>query len=1232
MRKLDNFTNRLDIPKTLKFRAIPAEKTQKYLEERGIVNEDREKAKTISEVNNIISRYHKNFINEILSNIQLDFSEYAALFEIEKRTDEENDRMTEIEESLRCQIADKFAEREEFKALFTSSVLDLILPICTEEEVKEVQSLKGFYTALSKSQDTKKRLYDAEPKSNKIGYRIVNENLPRFLMNMRTFNKIAHIFSSEELSEIQKKVLKDQYYVNDLFGSVDAYNLCLCQSGIDTYNSVISGIFTSANEKIKGLNEYINLYNQANQTKLPKFIPLFKQVLSDKEALSFYNAKAFTSDEEMYATIRSSIGKNTEWRAALNQLENMMEQLSSYDLTKIYVRNTVAIKNISNIATGSWNTIADAWNEKYDMYNMIKKPKDMEKYAETRKKAFKKIESFSLSELNELVPDDTNLVAALKSHIIALHKNIEAAYGQAEILSEDYKPIKKIQKDTKAIGIIKTLFDSIKEYELFLKPFLGTGKEDGREEFYSDFCILMEKIAGFDELYDRVRNHITKKPFSTSKFKLYFGNPNLFAGWDNNKESTYRTTLLEKCGKYYIAVMDKKHSKCLQGLSADINGDNYNKLNYKLLTGASKMLPHIFFLKNDMKKYGASDEVISIYKEKRYVKGDSFSLEDCHKLINYYKDALTKYYADKFNFSFKDTEDYADIKQFFDDVDNQGYNISFDKISAEQVDGLVDEGKVYLFQIYCMDFSEKSHGTENLHTIYFRMLFDEQNKGIIRLCGGAELFFRPASIAEEDRIIHPANQPILNKNPNNPKKQSVYKYDIIKNKRYTMDQYEFHLPIVINKIPQNVFRLNDRVKDCLKDEENTYVVGIKRGERNLISIVVIDNDDHIVEQYSLNEITSTSNGISMVTDYNRLLTIKEQERLDARQNWTAIENIKELKSGYLSQVINKVCELVFKYDAVIAIEDLSSDFVSGRIKIDKQVYRNFEKALINKLNYLVDKKENVTSVGGALNGIQLTNKFESFSKMKYQNGFIFYVPTYYTSTIDPVTGFAKLHHFKYTNMDDAKKQIMSFDGIFYENESGMFRFDIDYDKFDKDIDYRKHWRLYTNGTRSRFVRKAENNNNNLVVEEVDLKNAFKDLLNEYNIDFSSGDIREKICEQTQKSFYVNLFEVINLMLQMKNVEKDGDGKDYFVSPVKGEKGIFYDSRIYEAQQEASLPKSADLNGAYNIARKANLTIKRIKANLDTKTVVTNKDWLQYAQSEREMQTSNVIRGKRNDSE
>ena len=72
------------------------------------------------------------------------------------------------------------------------------------------------------------------------------------------------------------------------------------------------------------------------------------------------------------------------------------------------------------------------------------------------------------------------------------------------------------------------------------------------------------------------------------------------------------------------------------------------------------------------------------------------------------------------------------------------------------------------------------------------------------------------------------------------------------------------------------------------------------------------------------------------------------------------------------------------------------------------------------------------------------------------------------------------------------------------------------------------------------------------------------------------------------------------------------GIDYLISPVLNAKGDFYDSRL----AGNDMPKDADANGAYNIARKGLMMIDRLKEtgdDLKADLLIRNKEWLKYAQ-------------------
>lgn len=73
--------------------------------------------------------------------------------------------------------------------------------------------------------------------------------------------------------------------------------------------------------------------------------------------------------------------------------------------------------------------------------------------------------------------------------------------------------------------------------------------------------------------------------------------------------------------------------------------------------------------------------------------------------------------------------------------------------------------------------------------------------------------------------------------------------------------------------------------------------------------------------------------------------------------------------------------------------------------------------------------------------------------------------------------------------------------------------------------------------------------------------------------------------------------------------------DYLISPAMNSKGEFYDSR----KADTSLPKDADANGAYHIAKKGLWVLEQIKEADDLKKVkmaISNKEWLSFVQNKK----------------
>ena len=748
---------------------------------------------------------------------------------------------------------------------------------------------------------------------------------------------------------------------------------------------------------------------------------------------------------------------------------------------------------------------------------------------------------------------------------------------------------------------------------------------------------MLDRICTVDHLYNKVRNYITQKPYSTDKIKLNFQNLQLLGGWDNNKISDYKSALLRKGNDYFLAVIDKSCGKALSDYPhPNDSEDVYELMNYKFLPNPHQELPKVFFAKSNLDEFQPSQRILDIRNSGTFKKGIGFNKDDCTDLIDFYQKSI-KSHKDwsQFGFKFKKPEEYDDISVFYRDISDQGYKISFDQIPAAYIDSLVEAGKLYLFMIYNKDFSTKSkrgeeNRTPNLHTLYFKMLFDTHNLEdvVYKLNGQAEMFYRKPSINKSDAVVHLANIGIKNKNPNNPKSESVFDYEIIKDRRYTRPQFMLHLPITMNYKSNGNGLINERVRQAIKDGKCKHIIGIDRGERNLLYVSVIDDSGKVIHQESLNVIVNKD--IDYDVNYHALLSMREVERKKARQSWSSIESIKSLKEGYLSQAVKRVTDLVIKYDAIIVMEDLNSGFKNSRVKFEKQVYQKFENKLIDKLNYLVDKKTDISKYGGLMHAYQLTQRVENsdkenssnnknrFNKKPLQNGIIFYVPAWLTSKIDPVTGFVDLLKPKYKSVEDAKSFISSFISISYDSGLDMFKFDFDYRSFPKgDISFIPVWSIYTNGSRVLTYRNPDKNNE-WDSKDVQLTDSFKSLFDKYDVDYSGQNNLIPSILDLPSQFYKDFIRLLSLVLQMRNSVSGSVADDHIVSPVMMKNGGFYESDNCDEH----LPNCADANGAYNIARKGLWVVEQIEESdidniMKVKVSISNKEWLKMAQSNNE---------------
>lgn len=301
MKNLESFVNLYPLSKTLRFALLPIGKTEENFNRKQLLQQDQKRAEEYEKVKEYIDRYHKYYIESVLadeckiSSFLLDnVREYAALYSKSSRDDKDEKNMEELEKSMRKSIADILKSDERYALLFKKEMITELLPgfLTDKDELASLDMFKNFTAYFTGFNTNRKNMYSAEEQSTAIPYRCINDNLPKFLDNVRVFKAIKEHLPEDEMTD-----LNETYFglygvkAEDMF-CVDYFAFVLSQSGIDRYNSVIGGYKCLDGTKQKGVNECVNLYNQAHPSdRLPLLKPLYKQILSDKQSISFIPEK-----------------------------------------------------------------------------------------------------------------------------------------------------------------------------------------------------------------------------------------------------------------------------------------------------------------------------------------------------------------------------------------------------------------------------------------------------------------------------------------------------------------------------------------------------------------------------------------------------------------------------------------------------------------------------------------------------------------------------------------------------------------------------------------------------------------------------------------------------------------------------------------------------------------------------------------------------------------------------
>lgn len=1285
---LNDFTNLYPVQKTLRFELKPIGKTKEWIIENELIQNDEKRSKDAEIVKSIIDEYHKAFIEESLSNFVFFkekknkdeqeepsnelLEEYYSLYNLTTRTPEETKRLSRIQDILRKQISTHFKNQPDYNNLFNKKLIEESLPVfpnISEEGKNIINDFKGRTTYFKNFQENRKNMYSEEAQVTSIANRLINENLPKFFDNIKVFTQIKDIPEISRNIKLLYKNFEPYLNVNEIaeIFSIDYYPMLLTQSQIDVYNYIIGGkVEEGEQEEIKGINQYINLYNQQNKgQKLPKLKVLYKQILSDRNKLSWV-IEQFKNDEDCLKTIQLYYCNLCETVLGDNNLKRILYNIKNYNLDNIYINLGPGLTEISQKMYDDWSYINNVIFE--DRKKQYKKKKNEDEGAfQKRVQNGIKNKSYSLAYIDSCLGKDSlsdyfSKFKVTKDSEHDIFQVIELAYSDAkELLTTDYPKDKKLYKDDGNASKIKALLDAIMELLHFIKPLNSYHIEGEKDElFYGEFDNYWETLKPITTLYDKVRNWVTRKELSEKKFKLNFeNNGNFLGGWVDSKTETsdngtqYGGYLFRKKNSieeydYYLGISAnaklfredanvEPHDGCYERLdyyqfkSQTIFGasyvGNYDQEKNALIDSIQK-----FFESNNLSLPITIDEnstPVGLLKEikKHNINIYNNLLKDAHFKILY---DLTRNNILKTLSTINRVPEALELSErtdlslieLFDHIDEICKIKVFRYFAIEDntIESAMrqEQKRLYLFKISNQDLSfaetyeqgkrKMDHrGKDNLHTMYFKTLM-EGMQNVIDL-GTAEIFYRKGLVKYTDK---------QNKYGfHHDELEHKFKYPIKKDKRYSEDKFLFHLSVTLNysaskkncKTKDGKQVIDDYVRQYIKQGGVKHIIGLDRGERHLLYLSLIDLQGNIKYQTTLNTIKSER--IEKEKDYHKLLKTRQDEMRSSRTEWKEIGSIKELKEGYLSQAIHVISKMMVEEKAIVVLEDLNSGFMRSRQKEELQVYQKFEQTLINKLNYLVNKDTPKDQTGGLLHALQLTSEFGKFDDLhkRKQSGFLFYVNPKYTSKIDPITGFTNYIYCKFKNIEDAIRLLEKFADIRYNSEKDYFEFVVDeYKKFNPNAEGKQDWTICSFGKR---IKTSQPERNKRVYQETSPTQELKKLFNEHGIDYTQNLKAQILQKENNAQFFNELLYCLSLVLQMRNSIPNTE-TDYIISPVADENGHFFNS----AEGIEDLPMDADANGAYNIARKGLWAVRQIMQAPDPSKVnlaMTNAEWMEFAQ-------------------
>ena len=502
--------------------------------------------------------------------------------------------MRNLKEIMKKQI-DKNLDSPEKKSIFKDPANFLLdnanqYSNIVDSQQQSIEAFKRQKGYLSGYLQNRQNIFDRTTNETSVAFRVVEDNLPIFLNNQMILSRFLNTIADKNtlLTQIKSAIEKLGANINfETFFELDYFNRTLSQSSIEKYNLLISGKTTDQNTKLKGINELIKEYidqHQGEKLKKIKLKKLYKQILSESTTNSFAFDIIDTNEDLMEVIgnfLQLTYERVKEKISFLEKIESLKDhnQNSTIDLPQVYIERR-NLKRLSSYVFKEFDFIEQKLEENFVVQfsgKLTKKALD----------SYRKKQNLSLQEVYDglqdiqyevngnNVPAQDLFLSGIPDFIYhGLDCHLQNLLEKAQSENLLFQEISQLQPknieqnsfnhstfDQKSISGIKEILDFYKTFQVNLSLF-NINQEDGKveldPEFYSDFDELYSDLREIIPVYNKARNYLTKKPFSTEKTKLTFNNSYLLNGWSKRKEKSCFGTIFKKDQKYYIGVINSQ--------------------------------------------------------------------------------------------------------------------------------------------------------------------------------------------------------------------------------------------------------------------------------------------------------------------------------------------------------------------------------------------------------------------------------------------------------------------------------------------------------------------------------------------------------------------------------------------------------------------------------------------------------------------------------------------------